>query len=91
MNKKRGQEEGPPPLRKRTQEENVLHSLLAYSQGTSPVISLVEGDTAASRAFSHMPDEEEGKIVNHLFHCPILYIQWSNFSYVTNYFYLHGG
>lgn len=61
MNKKRGQEEGPPPLRKRTQEENVLHSLLAYSQGTSPVSSLVEGDTAASRAFSHMPDEEGGK------------------------------
>lgn len=61
MNKKRGQEEGPPPLRKRTQEENVLHSLLAYSQGTSPAGSLVEGDTAASRAFSHMPDEEGRK------------------------------
>ncbi len=63
MNKKRGQEEGPPPLRKTTQEENVLHSLLAYSQVTSPVSSLVEGDTAVSRAFSHMPDEEGNREV----------------------------
>ncbi|THD39894.1 hypothetical protein [Pantoea sp. R102] len=81
MNKKRGQEEGPPLLRKRTQEENVLHSLLAYSQGTNPAISLVEGDTAASRAFPHMPDEEERKQGSNAFYFFIaLYYLYSPIS-----------